>query len=88
MVPYEQALLSIVANRLCEPESKLSIWDQWLSKVYLTSCQSLKVEQMYEALDLLYDPRQQFKKNIFFHTADLFNLKIDLIFYDSLLKIK
>ena len=82
-VPYERALLAMVANRLCEPESKLGVWDRWLSKVYLPSCQSLKLEQMYEAMDLLYDHRQQIEKNIFFHTADLFNLQVDLIFYDT-----
>ena len=82
-VPYERALLAMVANRLCEPESKLGVWDRWLSKVYLPSCQSLKLEQMYEAMDLLYDHRQLIEKNIFFHTANLFNLKVDLIFYDT-----
>ncbi len=82
-VPYERALLAMVANRLCEPESKLGVWDRWLSKVYLPSCDSLKLEQMYEAMDLLYDHRQLIEKNIFFHTANLFNLKVDLIFYDT-----
>ena len=82
-VPYERALFAMVANRLCEPESKLGVWDRWLSKVYLPSCDSLKLEQMYEAMDLLYDYRQQIEKNIFFHTANLFNLKVDLIFYDT-----
>jgi transposase len=38
---------------------------------------------MYEAMDLLYEHRQQVEKNIFFHTANLFNLKVDLIFYDT-----
>lgn len=31
---YEKALLAITANRLCEPESKLGVWDRWLSKVW------------------------------------------------------
>jgi hypothetical protein len=28
----------------------------------LPSCESLKLEQMYEAMDLLYDHRQQIEK--------------------------
>ena len=40
-VPYERALLAMVANRLCEPESKLGVWDRWLEKVYMPSCGSL-----------------------------------------------
>ncbi|MCF8079152.1 MAG: transposase, partial [Desulfobacterales bacterium] len=46
-IPYERALMAMVANRLCEPESKLGVWDRWLSKVYLPSCAGLKLRHMY-----------------------------------------
>ncbi len=82
-IPYEKALMAMCANRLCEPESKLGVWDRWLDKVYLPSCKSLKLDQMYEAMDLLYEHAVEVEKNIFFHTANLFNLKVDLIFYDT-----
>jgi transposase len=81
--PYERALLAMVANRLCEPDSKLGLWDRWLAGVYLPSCWDLKLEQMYEAMDLLYDHAQEIEKHVFFQTANLFNLKVDLIFYDT-----
>ncbi len=82
-IPYEKALMAMCANRLCEPESKLGVWDRWLDKVYLPSCKDLKLDQMYEAMDLLYEHAVEVEKNIFFHTANLFNLKVDLIFYDT-----
>jgi transposase len=82
-VPYERALLAMVANRLCEPESKLGVWDRWLEKVYLPSCDSLKLEHMYEAMDLLYEHAEEVEKQIFNQTANLFNLHVDLIFYDT-----
>ena len=82
-VPYDKALLAMCANRLCEPESKLGVWDRWLDKVYLPSCEGLKLEQMYEAMDLLYEHAVEVEKNIFFNTANLFNLEVDLIFYDT-----
>jgi hypothetical protein len=82
-VPYERALLAMVANRLCEPESKLGVWDRWLSKVYLPSCEGLKLRHMYEAMDLLHAHAEQVEKTVFFQTADLFNLDVDLIFYDT-----
>jgi transposase len=81
--PYERALLAMTANRLCEPESKLGVWDRWLSKVYLPSCNGLKLEQMYEAMDLFYDHVSEVEENVFFQTANLFNLTVDLIFYDT-----
>jgi hypothetical protein len=82
-VPYERALLAMVANRLCDPESKLGVWDRWLSKVYLPSCQGLKLRHMYKAMDLLHAHAEQIEKTVFFQVADLFNLEVDLIFYDT-----
>ena len=82
-VPYERALLAMTANRLCEPESKLGVWDRWLSKVYLPTCDGLKLKQMYEAMDLFYEHVSEVEENVFFQTANLFNLTVDLIFYDT-----
>jgi transposase len=81
--PYERALLAMVTNRLCEPKSKLGLWDRWLPTVYLPSCWDLKLEQMYEAMDFLHDHSEEIEKHVFFKTANLFNLKVDLIFYDT-----
>lgn len=81
--PYERALLAMTANRLCDPESKLGVWDRWLSKVYLPSCDGLHLNHMYEAMDLLHAHADKIEETIFFHVADLFNLEVDLIFYDT-----
>ena len=45
-VAYDKALLAMVANRLCIPESKLGVWDRWLETVYLPGCESLKLRHM------------------------------------------
>ncbi len=82
-VSYERALLAMTANRLCEPESKLGVWDRWLKKVYLPSCQQLKLDQMYEAMDLLQAHSERVEEAIFFQTASLLDLEVDLVFYDT-----
>ena len=81
--PYERALLAMVTNRLCEPDSKLGLWDRWLPSVYLPSCWDLKLDHMYEAMDFFYNYAEEVEKHVFFQTANLFNLKVDLIFYDT-----
>ena len=81
--PYERALFAMVANRLCRPESKLGLWDRWLSTVYLPDCQDLELKQMYEAMDFLHEHSEEIEKAVFFHTANLFNLSVDLVFYDT-----
>jgi len=80
---YERALLAMTANRLCSPESKLGVWDRWLDTVYLPSCEQLKLHHMYEAMDMLYAYAAEVEETVFFHTANLFNLEVDLIFYDT-----
>ena len=80
---YERALFAMVANRLCAPESKLGVWDRWLETVYLPSCEGLKLRHMYEAMDLLHDHAPDVEKTVFWHTANIFNLEVDLIFYDT-----
>jgi transposase len=83
IVPYERALFAMVANRLCEPESKLGVWDRWLPKVYIPTCEGLKLEHMYEAMDLFDENIASIEKSVFNSIANLFNLNVDLIFYDT-----
>ena len=79
-VPYERALLAMTANRLCEPESKMGVWNRWLKKVYLPTCEELKLDQMYEAMDMLQAHRERVEEAIFFQTASLLVLEVDLVF--------
>jgi transposase len=80
---HERALLAMTANRLCDPDSKLGVWDRWLQKVYLPSCSSVKLYQMYEAMDLLHWNVAEVENAVFFHVANLFNLGVDVNFYDT-----
>jgi transposase len=82
-VPYERALLAMTANRLAVPESKLGVWQHWLAEVFLPSCEALKLDQMYAAMDLLVEHAEAVEKAVFFKTADLLDVQVDLIFYDT-----
>lgn len=80
---YERALFAMTANRLCAPESKLGVWDRWLDTVWLPSCKELKLHHMYEAMDLFHEHASEVERTVFFHIANLLNLEVDLIFYDT-----
>jgi transposase len=82
-VRYERALFAIVANRLCEPQSKLGVWQRWLEHVYLPSADPLKLHQFYEAMDLLQANSSRVEEAIFFQTATLLDLEVDIVFYDT-----
>jgi hypothetical protein len=80
---HERALLAMTANRICEPESKLGVWDRWLKKVYMPSCNGLGLDHMYDAMDLLYEHADEVEQSVFWHTANLFNRDVDLVYYDT-----
>lgn len=82
-VPYERALLAMVANRLDEPTSKLGVWERWLETVHLPSASGLTCDHFYEAMDLLHRHQAEVERSVFFETANLMNLTVDLVFYDT-----
>lgn len=83
-VPFERALLAMTANRMCcEPTSKLGVWDRWLEDVYVSGTEELKLRHMYEAMDLLHAHAEEVERAVFFQTADLLNLEVDVVFYDT-----
>jgi transposase len=82
-VRYERALLGMTANRLCDPTSKYGVWERWLPEVWLPECWDFQVEQMYEAMDLLHRHLAAVEEAVFFRTADLLNLVVDVVFYDT-----
>ena len=80
---FERALLAMTANRLCDPQSKLGVWERWRETVYLPGAEALTKNALYEAMDALQAQATQVEEAIFFRTADLFKLEVDLLFYDT-----
>lgn len=80
---HERALLAMTANRICEPESKLGVWDRWLKKVYMPSCDGLGLDRMYDSMDLLHEHANEVEQAVFWNTANLFNRDVDLVYYDT-----
>jgi transposase len=82
--PHELALFTMVANRLCEPLSKLACHEHWVpERVHLPEAEGLSLEQLYFALDFLDTHSEAVEREIFFRTADLFRADVDLIFWDT-----
>jgi len=82
--PVEQALFAMVANRALSPSSKLAI-EQWAAEeVFLGGDESpLQVQHFYRAMDFLLEHAESIQKEVFWSTASLLNLTVDLIFFDT-----
>lgn len=83
-VPFERAIFAMVANRCLAPSSKLCCYEQWLAEdVYFPEGKELSLHHLYRAMDLLDRHREEIEETLYWHMADLLNLDVDLIFYDT-----
>ena len=81
--PIKHALFAMVANRALSPSSKLAI-EQWAAdEVYLGSEEQLQVQHFYRAMDFLLEHTAAIEKEIYWSTASILNLTVDLIFFDT-----
>jgi len=81
----ERVLFALVANRCLEPCSKLAA-AEWASQdVCVPGLAAMDDDQAYRAMDLLVEADAQAKvqEAVFFATADLLNIEVDLLFFDT-----
>lgn len=80
----ERALFAMVANRACAPCSKLYCWEQWLKEeVRIPGTEALELQHLYRAMDLLEANKEPIEREIFHRVADLLNLDVEVLFYDT-----
>ncbi|MBR9910616.1 MAG: IS1634 family transposase [Gammaproteobacteria bacterium] len=82
--PVERALFAMVANRSLAPCSKLYCYDQWLQEdVRIDGTESLQLHHLYRAMDVLEANKEAIEESLYYRLADLLNLDVDLVFYDT-----
>jgi transposase len=80
----ERALFAMVANRVCAPCSKLYCWEQWLKEeVHIPGTKGLSLQHLYRAMDFLEANKEPIEREIFHRVADLLNLDVEVLFYDT-----
>jgi transposase len=78
------AVFAMIANRTLAPCSKLYCWEQWLREdVFMPSAQGLELQDLYRGMDLIELHKEAIEKAVYFATADLMHVDVDLIFYDT-----
>jgi transposase len=79
----EWAVFAMVANRALAPDSKRGVED-WVSEdVALGNPEPISLQHLYRAMDFLLEHEESIQKEVFFATADLLNLEVDLLFFDT-----
>src|SRR5215211_7282146 len=81
----ERVLFALVANRAIAPMSKLGA-AEWASQdVVIPGLGGMDDDQAYRAMDLLVeaDTQGQVQEAVFFAVANLLNLEVDVLFFDT-----
>jgi len=81
----ERVLFALVANRAIAPMSKLSAAEWACEDVVIAGLAGMDDDQAYRAMDLLVeaDTHAQVQQAVFFAVANLLNLEVDVLFFDT-----
>ena len=80
----EGAIFGMVANRALDPCSKHAL-PEWLQTTVAAAGvpDDTYDEALVRAMDLLLGAQDEIQQSVFFAAADLFNLEVDLLLYDT-----
>jgi hypothetical protein len=83
----ERLLFAMVANRALAPFSKLACCEWLASDVAIPGLAADEVgedpQPLYRAMDWLLEIEAQLAEQVYWATADLLNLEVDLLFFDT-----
>ena len=79
----ERVIFAMVSNRALEPLSKLAA-SKWVSeRAWIGELPELDEDSCYRSMDWLLEVQDELAEAVYFATADLLNLEVDLLFFDT-----
>jgi transposase len=79
----ERVLFALVANRALDPMSKLSCAAWVTEKAAIPGLAELDEDRAYRAMDWLLEVEAEVAEAVFWSTATLLDLEVDLLFFDT-----
>jgi len=79
----ERVIFAMVANRALEALSKLAC-SKWVTeRAWIGDLPELDEDSCYRSMDWLLEVQDELCEAVYFATADLLNLEVDLLFFDT-----
>ncbi|MBA3367928.1 MAG: IS1634 family transposase, partial [Geodermatophilaceae bacterium] len=79
----ERVLFALVANRAIDPSSKLAATTWVRERVAIDALDDIDTDACYRAMDWLLEIEADLAEAVYWSTADLLNLEVDLLFFDT-----
>jgi transposase len=79
----ERVLFSQICSRFLKPVSKLSLYDNWLQRMYPGLVDhDISLQHFYRSLDLLNKHKEDIEHFLYNYGKDLFSINVDVVLYD------
>jgi transposase len=79
----ERVLFAMVANRALKPLSKLACTGWVQDETWVDGLEEVDDESCYRTMDWLLQVEAELAEQVYFAVADLLNLEVDLLFFDT-----
>jgi transposase len=80
---FEKVVFSQICSRFLKPVSKLSLYDNWLVRMYPKMVEhDIALQHIYRSLDLLYEHKDEIEQFLYSYGKNLFNINVDVVLYD------
>jgi transposase len=80
---FEKAVFTQLCSRFIKPVSKLSLYDNWVSRMYPELIDhKVDLQHIYRSLDILADHKEEIEKFLYQWKKDLFTINVDVVLYD------
>jgi hypothetical protein len=79
----ERVIFALVANRALEPTSKLAATRWVAERAWIRGLPVVSDDACYRAMDWLLGVHDELAEQVYWATADLLNLEVDLLFFDT-----
>jgi transposase len=80
---FQKTVFTQICSRFVKPVSKLSLYDNWLSRMYPEMIDSaIELQHIYRSLDILALHKEDIEKFLYTWKKNLFSIKVDVVLYD------
>lgn len=79
----KKVVFTQICSRFLKPVSKLSLYDNWLQRMYPEMIDhNIGLHHIYRSLDLLSKHKEDIESYLFNYAKDLFSINVDVVLYD------
>jgi hypothetical protein len=79
----KKIIFTQLCSRFVKPVSKLSLYDNWLGRMYPGLVEhDIAIQHLYRSLDLLSEHKEEIERYLFSYGKNLFDIHVDVVLYD------